>query len=212
MSPAWRHYWITVSLVAMAVPLPAYLSSGSRTPLQRPLNEFSYEIGSWRGHDAYLSERVRAVLGTDDILLREYVDAGALPISLYVSYFGRQQQRETNHSPQNCLPGAGWQPLRARRVPYPRPGADGATINEILYEKDGQRQVVFYWFRERDRIVASEYLVKWYLMWDAMTRRRTDGALVRVSTLVADSEDAARQRALDFMRLTLPRLNEFLPE
>jgi EpsI family protein len=57
--------------------------------------------------------------------------------------------------------------------------------------------------------VASEYLVKWYLMWDAMTRHRTDGALLRVSTPVEESEDAARERALNFMRVTLPRLNEF---
>lgn len=211
MGAVRRHYWITVGLVAMAVPLPGYLSTGRRMPLQQPLAAFDYEIGPWRGRDDSISERVRALLGTDDILLREYVDGRQPPVGLYVSYFGRQQQGVSSHSPQHCLPGAGWQPLQTRRVPYPLPGADGATINEILYEKDGKRQLVFYWFRERERIVANEYLQKWYLMWDAMTRRRTDGALVRVATPIAESEDAARQRAFDFMRQTLPRLNEFFP-
>ena len=149
-------------------------------------------------------------MGTEDILLRQYVEGSRPPVGLYISYFGRQQQGESSHSPQHCLPGAGWQPLQARRVAYPL-AEDAAKINEILYEKEGRRLLVFYWYRERDRIVASEYLVKLYSMWDAVTRRRTDGALLRVSTPVEESEEAARQRAYDFMRLTLPRLNEFFP-
>lgn len=211
MGAAWRHYWIAAGVVAMTIPLPAYLASNTKTPLQRPLSALSYQIGSWSGRDQDIDERVRTLLGTDDILLREYVDGSESPVWLYVSYFGRQQQGETSHSPQHCLPGAGWQPLRARRVAYPLSSAASPSINEILYEKEGRRQLVFYWYRERDRIVASEYLVKWYLMWDAMTRHRTDGALLRVSTPVEESEDAARERALNFMRVTLPRLNQFFP-
>ena len=211
MSRAWRHYWIALGLLTMAVPVPRYLSRDRQMPLQRPLSDFSLEVGNWRGSDEPLSDRVRTLLGTDDILLRQYVEPGGTPVLLYASYFPRQGRGEISHSPKNCLPGAGWQPLRARRVPYPLAATDTDMINEILYEKEGQRQLVFYWFRERDRILASEYLVKWYLMWDAVTRDRTDGALLRVSTAVIDSEEMARQRCLDFMRVTLPRLNAILP-
>lgn len=211
MASVWRHYWIAVAAVAMMVPLPGYLSNNPKVQLRRPLSELSYEIGPLRGRDDYLNDRTRAVLGTEDILLREYVAAAGPPISLYVSYFGHQQQGETNHSPQHCLPGAGWQLLQARLVPYPLAETSSMMINEVLYEKEGRRQLVFYWYRERDRIVASEYLVKWYLMWDAMTRHRTDGALLRISTPVVDSDDSARARALEFMRLALPRLDEFFP-
>ena len=206
------HYWMALALVAAAIPLPGLVAHQRELPLRRPLTGFAYDIGGWRGHDAYLSEREKEQLGTTDLLLRNYVDASGAPVNLYVSYFPRQRQGEASHSPKHCLPGAGWQPVRQARVPYPLAAGDAPRINEIVYEKDGRRQLVLYWFRERERIVASEYMVKWYLMWDALTRKRSDGALVRLSTPADDSEDAARRRCLDFARLALPLLNEFLPD
>jgi EpsI family protein len=211
MQRGWRHYCVAVGILALAVPVPGYLARQQKTPLRQPLSELSYEIGRWDGRDQHLSERVRAVLGTEDILLREYSDQGRL-VWLYVSYFPHQQQGQASHSPKNCLPGGGWQPVRSRRLPYPLAAHGIGTINEILYEKDGQQQLVFYWFRERDRIVASEYLVKGYLVWDAITRSRTDGALLRVSTPVGQSEEEARQDSLDFMRTVLPHLDELFPK
>ncbi|MFI5399129.1 MAG: exosortase C-terminal domain/associated protein EpsI [Candidatus Binatia bacterium] len=212
MRPVWLHYWISVAAVVAATPLPGLVASQTEMPLQRPLSEFAYAIGSWRGHDEYLSERVKQQLGTTDLLLREYVDDSGMAIDFYVSYFPRQRQGEASHSPKHCLPGGGWQPLREGHVPYPLADGDAQKINEILYERSGQRQLVLYWFRERGRIVASEYLVKWYLMWDALTRKRSDGALVRISTPVGDSEEAALQRCLDFARIAVPRLKGFFPD
>ena len=135
-----------------------------------------------------------------------------MPVWLYVSYFGRQKQGAASHSPRHCLPGSGWQPLDEQRVPYPLAAGSTPTINEIVFGKNDQRQLVYYWFRERDRIVASEYMVKFYLMWDALLRRRTDGALVRVSTPVDGSTPAARERAVRFMQQALPQLDAILPD
>lgn len=213
MRRVWRHYWVAVTILALAVPLPSYLGQLEPVPLRRPLSVLAYTIGDWHGRDYHLSAQVRAVLGTKDLLLREYAAAGGAPVSLYVSYFAEQKQGEISHSPKNCLPGSGWRPERTRTVSYPLSSGGQADpqVNEILYEKADQHQLVFYWFRERGRIVASEYWVKWYLMWDAMTRHRTDGALLRVSTPVEGSEDAARRRCVAFMRTVLPRLDALFP-
>lgn len=211
MGTAWRHYWIALVLLAAALPLPALMSTQSETPLRQPLDSVPFEIGGWHGWDEHLDGRVRAKLGTADVLMREYSDASGAPIALYVSYFPQQHNGAQSHSPQNCLPGAGWQPVLARRVPYPLGDTGKSSINEIVYEKNGRRQLVLYWFRERERIVASEYLVKLYLVWDALTRKRTDGALVRISAPIGDSEETVRRRCLDFMRVALPRLEEFFP-
>lgn len=211
MRSVWRHYWVSIGVLLVATPLPAYLTQQRTTPLRRPLTELSYTVDEWQGRDTYLSDRVRAVLGTEDILAREYVSARRRPIGLYVGFFPRQQRGEISHSPKNCLPGAGWQAVRTRRVAYPLPAESDAQINEMLYERDGRRQLIFYWFRERERILASEYSVKWYLVWDAIVRGRTDGALVRISALVDDSEEQARADCLDFMRRTLPLLNAIFP-
>ena len=212
MSAGRRNFWISVLLLGLAIPLPGLAVRQHEVPLRRPLADFAYRLDGWRGSDAPLDDRVAAVLGTKDFILREYVDAEAVPVWLYVSYFGRQKQGAASHSPRHCLPGAGWQPLDEQRVPYPLAAGPTPTINEIVFGKNDQRQLVYYWFRERDRIVASEYMVKFYLMWDALLRRRTDGALVRVSTPVDGSTPAARERAVRFMQQALPQLDAILPD
>jgi len=212
MQPAWRNYWISVALLVIAVPLPGYLTTSRQILLRRPLGEFSFEIGDWRGRDEYIGDEVRKALGTSDVLLRQYVDRKGRAVGLYLSYFPRQQHGEITHSPKHCLPGAGWQALKAQRVRYPLAADGSQMINEMLYEKQGRRQLVFYWFHERQRIIASEYMAKWYLIWDALSRHRTDGALFRISAPVLDSEEATRQRCFDFMRVALPELGQFLPD
>ena len=212
MNRGWRHYWISVAVLAAALPLPGYLARQRSVPLQRPLAQLSYRVDQWSGEDQPVSDRVLALLGTKDVLLRTYADHDGPPVGLYVSFFARQGQGEVSHSPRNCLPGAGWQPVSAQRIPYPFGSGAPGTVNEIVFAKDGQRLLVYYWFRERERILASEYRVKWYMMWDAMTRGRSDGALIRVSTLIDGSEDEARRRCLEFMRDFLPRLDSILPK
>ena len=209
MRVVWRHYWIAVALLAAAIPLPGLVARQLSMPLRQPLDALPHELDGWRGRDQQVSERVRDRLGTSDVLMREYVDASGVPMGLYVSFFARQQKDEVSHSPKNCLPGAGWQPVREDRIPYSLAGRDAPTINEIVFEKAGQRQLILYWLRER--IVASEYMVKLYMMWDALVRKRSDGALIRISAPIVGSEAATRQRCVDFMRVVLPRLDELFP-
>jgi hypothetical protein len=50
--------------------------------------------------------------------------------------------------------------------------------------------------------------------WDALTRQRTDGALVRLIMPVyaGKEEEEADRRRLAFTKETVPVLNEFLPK
>lgn len=212
MGRVWLHYWIAVGVLVAAAPLPGVVGRNEAVPLQQPLTSVSYDIGGWRGRDEPISERVVERLGTRDLLLREYENAAGARVWLYVSYFARQQQGEQSHSPKNCLPGAGWQTIEDRRVPYTFGGPGSGEMNEIVFAKGDRRQLVYYWFRERDRVVASEYLVRWYLMVDAVTRQRTDGALIRVSTPVLGTEAEARATIEAFMRAAVPVLDGVLPE
>lgn len=212
MGAVWRHYWITIGVLLAAVPLPGLLGRNDPVPLRRPLDSMSVELEGWRGRDEAIGERVAQRLGTRDVLLREYRDAAGNRVWLYVSYFARQQQGEQSHSPKNCLPGAGWQAIEDRRVPYPFGGPAAGEMNEIVFAKGDHRQLVYYWFRERDRVVASEYLVRWYMIIDAVMRQRTDGALVRVSTPVVRNEAEAQTTIAAFMRVAMPALDAVLPE
>lgn len=212
MAPVWRHYWIALGLLLVLAPLPGRIGRNDPVALRQPLASLSLTLDGWTGRDEPIEERVAAKLGTPDLLLREYENAAGERVWVYVSYFGRQQQGEQSHSPRNCLPGAGWSPVEMRRVPFAFGGRGGGEVNEIVFAKGDRRQVVYYWFRERDRIVASEYLVRWYMVVDAVTRRRTDGALIRISAPVRRSEPETRAVLAEFMRVALPALDRILPE
>ena len=81
-------------------------------------------------------------------------------------------------------------------------------------EKGASRQLVFFWFPQRDRVLTNAWELKLYNFWDALTRQRTDGALVRLITPVYPDEDAAKaeQRLTAFTKEIVPVLNEFLPK
>jgi EpsI family protein len=93
--------------------------------------------------------------------------------------------------------------------------ADGKThrVGEYVIANGEMRQFVIYWYQAHGRSVASEYMAKIYLAADAMRMNRTDGALVRVITPVAPSEDVAeaRKRAEGFAMRLAPLLPRFIP-
>ena len=95
------------------------------------------------------------------------------------------------------------------------PGGLGALrVNRAIVQQGTSRQLVYYWFQERGRDITSEYLVKWYLLRDALTRNRTDGALVRLITPLAENEPAADgdARLAAFAARALPELKHYLPD
>jgi EpsI family protein len=72
--------------------------------------------------------------------------------------------------------------------------------------------MVLYWYQSHGRIVASEYVAKFWLVADALNHKTTDGAMIRIWTSAADGETAAQARAVDFAQLVYPRVKEFLPD
>ncbi len=86
--------------------------------------------------------------------------------------------------------------------------------NRAVIQKGDQKQIVLYWFKQRERHLTNEYLVKVYLLWDAFSRHRTDGALVRLAALVrpGESEAAVDQRLQQFALVVGRELNRFVPD
>jgi len=169
-------------------------------------------VGGQRSADR---PETRDVLGAGDFLSRVYTQAGqTAPIGLFIGYFPTQRTGQTIHSPKHCLPGAGWVFESSNYVNLT--DVDGKThrVGEYIIANGEMRQFVIYWYQAHGRSVANEYMAKIYMAADAMRMNRTDGALVRVITPVAPSEDVAeaRRRAEGFaMRLT-PLLPQFIPD
>ena len=158
-----------------------------------------------------ISVHVDRLLVPLGIVLGLFILHGA-EIWLYVGYYGSQRTGATYHSPKNCLPGGGWVFLSSEPVTGVIPGRPTAAINRVVIEKGFDRQLILYWYQDRGRIVASEYAAKGYLILDATTRNRTDGALVRVSTSIVGSEDEAFRHAAAFVEQAYPALVAHLPE
>jgi EpsI family protein len=167
-------------------------------------------LAQWEGQDVSLEDDVIARLGVDDYINRRYVASDAPPVALYVGYYASQRQGDTIHSPQNCLPGAGWQPVTADRTTLDVSGR-AIPVNRFIIQKGLDRQAVFYWYQGRSRVVASEYANKAWLMLDAARLRRTDGGLVRVITPVPSTPDAAFAALTTFSTALFPYLSSRLP-
>jgi EpsI family protein len=123
------------------------------------------------------------------------------------------------HSPANCLPGAGWEPVSQgiMQVTDPRnPAGPKLGVNRYVIQKGLDRQLVLYWYQSHGRVIGSEYWSKIYMVADAVRLNRTDAALVRVITEIkgedAAAESKAESQAIAFMNELMPRLSAFLPD
>lgn len=187
------------------------VSLQKRVPLHAPLRDFPTALAKWQGTEQPLSDETVRAVAVDEYLNRAYSDGTTQPIELYIGYYQSQRTDDTIHSPKNCLPGSGWNPVEADRVFFTAPDGKKFAVNEYIVEKGLDRDLVLYWYQSRGRVIASEYSAKVWMVLDALTRDRTDGALVRIITPQASSVPAARARAVAFAEAIYPRLGEFVP-
>jgi len=188
-------------------------------PPRAHLSGFPMELDGWHGiEEPPLSKAVLDVLRADDYLTRSYYTSDRAIVGLYIGYWQSQRQGDTVHSPLNCLPGSGWEPLSQATVPIRDPDtlvrADG-TMNRVVIQKGLDRQLVLYWYQSHGRMVGSEYWSKFYLITDAVRMNRTDGSIVRVIAPIRGEGTAEEQRAerdaRRFVAVLLPKLDGFLP-
>jgi len=180
-----------------------------------PLSSFPAQLGAWDSVEIELDKNTLAVLGSGDFMERVYRNQSEkVPaIDLFLAYFPSQRTGDTIHSPQHCLPGAGWNPEENSRVTLSLPGHGPFPANRYVIAKAGARKLVLYWYWAHDRGVASEYWAKYFLVADSIRMNRSDGALVRVTTdmFPGETPDAAQQRILPLASSVSPLLNDYIP-
>lgn len=179
---------------------------------------FPMAVGSWSATaDSPFDDDVLQVLGVDDYVSRVYYRPDGAAVGLYMGYYASQRQGDTIHSPQNCLPGAGWEAVSQGRLHIANADGHGRdiTINRYIVQKGLERQLVLYWYQSHGRVVASEYWSKFHLITNAIRTNRTDGSMVRVISPIAIGDDTgalAERLAEDFVRAIFPTLPAYLPE
>ncbi|HEC05347.1 MAG TPA: VPLPA-CTERM-specific exosortase XrtD [Thiolapillus brandeum] len=209
---------LVVSISLLVVALASVNALGQRDeiePSRADFAEFPLHLGSWKGRVDRLDRVYLDALKLDDYTIINYSDGGRWPISFYTAYYASQKTGESAHSPRSCIPGGGWliKDHKVVRLPGIRAGKDVLEVNRLLIRKGDYVQLVYYWFQQRGRIITNEYLVKWYLFWDALTRNRTDGALVRLTVLLKPDEsiDEAEDKMKSLLNVLVPALDAYIP-
>ena len=209
-TPAWL---VTLLLLAQVALL--YSSIRPETvPPGVPLANLPQDLGSWQlNQEGVIDDETKEALNADDLLNRFYVQpstgAGA---NLFIAAFRSQRTGKAPHSPKNCLPGTGWTPLTSGEYTLDAGAPAPITVNRYIVAHGDARSLVLYWYQSRDRVVASEYKAKFWVVVDAMRLNRTDTALVRVVVPIASGDqEGATQVAANFVKSFYGTLRHYLP-
>lgn len=185
-------------------------------PDRKQFVEFPLELKGWTGSKGSIEQLVLDTLKLSDYAMNDYrgVDGGL--VNFYSAYYDSQKKGAAAHSPRSCIPGGGWRiaSLEDHNIEGVNIGAVPLVVNRLLIEKGDSKQMVYYWFQQRGRIITNEYMMKWYLFWDAMTKSRTDGALMRLTTVLSHGQDVAiaDERLESFAKEISPLMHEYVPQ
>ncbi len=207
----------TIAVLAAVALLHVVLPKRGDNPPQRTtFAEFPLHIGPWRGTLQTMQSGYVKELKFTDYILANYTDADQPRVNFYVAYYASQHAGDSAHSPRSCIPGGGWviKSLTQRDIKNVRINGQPLRVNRVLIQMGSTRQLVYYWFQEQGRLLTNDYLVKWFLFWDALTRNRTDGALVRLVTDIPPDGTAAQadQRLATFAQAMSQHLGAFVPD
>jgi len=225
-------FWVVVLLLLSASLLLHLRGDVDRVPPSQPLSNLPETIGDWSSTDIALDPAVLEVLGKGVFLNRLYspVSSGVMsasplaapapgdeksgPIGLFIGYFPTQRTGQAIHSPQNCLPGAGWTFESKGVTDLIDPSGKQYRVGEYLISDGKTHQEVLYWYRSHGRSIANDYAAKFYMLADSIRYNRTDAALIRVITPVQTGEDAhdAHLRAVAFADTMVPLLPPYIPD
>ncbi|MEM7082655.1 MAG: VPLPA-CTERM-specific exosortase XrtD [Pseudomonadota bacterium] len=212
-------FFASVALILATAIGSTYLDEREEiVPERERFTAFDMTINEWTGTNVPIESVYLDVLKLEDYLSAQFDNADqSASVNVWVAYYSTQRKGVAIHSPRTCLPGGGWKIETFETIAVDRvPGAVDETVNvnRTIMTQDKSRLLVYYWFKQRERNLTNEYAQKWYLFWDSLTRKRTDGALMRLIVSVPEGTDLAEQenRLQQFMRESYAPLVEYVPD
>jgi len=206
---------VAVILLSATLGLSHGVEFREKIPIKKSFEYFPMNVGQWSGVQQSMEQKFIDALDLSDYVTIDFHDKLGRTVNFYVAYYESQRKGESIHSPETCLPGSGWIFNQAGAATIPLSANDGGfmKVNRAFMQKDAYKQLSYYWFPQRGRILTNAYQLKIFVFWDALTKQRTDGALVRLITPVYESEKLkdAEERLQEFTREIVPVLGEFIP-
>jgi EpsI family protein len=187
-----------------------------KIPAKNNLDQFPLKIGEWTAvRHQTMAQKFIDALDLSEYVIIDYQNLDGKKVNFYVAYYESQRKGESIHSPATCLPGSGWSFDQSGTVKITGVPGNNETmeVNRAVIQLGRKIQITYYWFPVRGRILYNAYQLKIFNFWDALTRQRTDGALVRLITKVYEDEtqEDTEKRLRNFVRDVVPVLEEYIP-
>jgi len=184
------------------------------TPSHPKFAFFPLNLGEWHGRQSQLEPNILETLKLTDYFIADYKKSqDQEPVNLYMAYYNSQRVGTSAHSPSNCLPGGGWKITKREIIPVELENKS-IPVTRMVITKGDQSLLMYYWFDQRGRIINDQYGAKWYLLVDSITKQRTDGALVRLTTPILDyeSKELADKRIQDLIKESYSKIRQYIPQ
>jgi len=207
-----KQFWLIIIFLVLAIAYLKVFTTIEAVPLPGDIGNMPRQIGSFTMTASEdLPENVLKELGVSSYINRDYRDSDGYQVSLYLGYYEEQREGAMIHSPKHCMPGSGWNPVETSVVSISIADSNKSyKINRILFQKGMDKLLMHYWYQGRNRIVANEYLDRFFLVLDSLFRHRSEGALIRViGPMDPVSNNEIKQEK--FIISLLPVLQQHLP-
>ena len=165
------------------------IPSARNLPTRIAFKSFPMQISDWQGKRSYISKEILDQLWADDYVQVAYFNPKTgNTIYLLIPFYEYQGTRHTAHAPQACLLGGGWALTQSQERMVSLDDGNQINIMTMNLKKGNAKILGSYFFLQRGRVVTSPWMNKYYLMWDSITKGRTDGAIVRAEMVLAPGQ------------------------
>ena len=209
MNISFRHVLVYLLLGVTAIFL--YTHETTAVPVNQPLNQIPTSVGNWRMvQEAYFNPEMLAVLRPTDYLYRVYKDPAGNRVTLYLGYHAGGADSGPIHSPKHCLPGSGWFEISEKQQTVSLQQGELPVV-QAVYQNDDQKEMFFYYFQVKGRVLTSEYALKLAEVVNSLLYNRRDSAFIRISVPFTENRAQAAQAGENFVARIHPHIATVLP-
>jgi exosortase D (VPLPA-CTERM-specific) len=207
---------VAILFLGVTLALSQGVDFREKIPANKSVARFPLEVGEWKAENREkIDQKSLDKLDLSEYVMLDYNNSDSRSVNFYIAYYEKQSKGRSIHTPASCLPGHGWRfnQTGTARIPGLHNNSGAVRVNRAVIKYGNSRQIAYYWFAMRGRILRNIYQVKIYNFWDALTMQRTDGALIRLITPVYKDEDLsdADARLQDFLQEIVPVMEGYIP-
>jgi len=212
------NYAAAVCILGLGALARLYLDKPRELPPQSlTVHQFPVEIGGWTSKLLEADELTIEILGTEDILERQYVEPGTDRFVNLLIVFA-VNNREAFHEPQYCMTGVGSNLVVDETRTIDVPGIGEQPFNYMVFSMQDRRGsdhkvrlVMANLYACRRTMTADWMTQQMNIMLDGLGGRPASGAMIRYTTPVVTTDEDAWEFLQTFVRMSLPIVPDYLP-